>query len=187
MAPLWLNENFKVSFPERLAALLVWRVNLSGLRRDGLIEKNPVPFLIDAPQIPKAKNPKFFVLARYNCCLTVCRLLQPQILAPMSWFTWLIPWGHDPVRSAASPLKNPCEIHLEPVVLIEMKGHSLEEVVSAATKAAQAGMENTKNMVATMGKAKNLAKRAIRHPDPGALSTYLILSLMTEYLLSGNS
>ncbi|MGD8664337.1 MAG: dihydroxyacetone kinase subunit DhaL [Desulfobacterales bacterium] len=68
-----------------------------------------------------------------------------------------------------------------------MKEHSLEEALFAATKAAQDGMENTKNMVATMGKAKTLGKRAIGHPDPGALSTYLILSLMTEYLLSGNS
>jgi dihydroxyacetone kinase-like protein len=68
-----------------------------------------------------------------------------------------------------------------------MKGHSLEEALSTATKAAQEGMENTKNMVASMGKAKTLGKRAIGHPDPGALSTYLILSLMTEYLLSGNS
>ena len=68
-----------------------------------------------------------------------------------------------------------------------MKGHSLTKALAAATKAAQDGMENTKDMVATMGKAKTLGKRAIRHPDPGALSTYLILSLMTEYLLVGNS
>jgi dihydroxyacetone kinase-like protein len=68
-----------------------------------------------------------------------------------------------------------------------MKGRPLGEALAAATKAAQDGMENTKNMVATMGKAKTLGARAIGHPDPGALSTYLILSLMTEYLLSGNS
>ena len=68
-----------------------------------------------------------------------------------------------------------------------MKRQSLEKALAAATKAAQEGMENTKNMVATMGKAKTLGERAIGHPDPGALSTYLILSLMTEYLLSGNS
>jgi dihydroxyacetone kinase len=68
-----------------------------------------------------------------------------------------------------------------------MKGHSLEKALAAATKAAQEGMENTKNMVATMGKSKTLGARAIGYPDPGALSTYLILSLMTEYLLSGNS
>ena len=68
-----------------------------------------------------------------------------------------------------------------------MKGHSLEKALAAATKAAQEGMENTKNMVATMGKARSLGDRAIGYPDPGALSTYLILSLMTEYILSGNS
>lgn len=68
-----------------------------------------------------------------------------------------------------------------------MKGCPLGEALAAATKAAQEGMENTKNMVATMGKAKSLGDRAIGYPDPGALSTYLILSLMTEYILSGNS
>ena len=68
-----------------------------------------------------------------------------------------------------------------------MKGRPLGEALAAATKAAQDGMENTKNMVATMGKAKTLGARAIGYPDPGALSTHLILSLMTEYLLSGNS
>ena len=68
-----------------------------------------------------------------------------------------------------------------------MKGQSLEEALAATTKAAQEGMETTKNMVATIGKAKSLGQRAIGHPDPGALSTYLILSLMTEYLISGDS
>ena len=68
-----------------------------------------------------------------------------------------------------------------------MKGHSLTKALAAATKAAQEGMENTKNMVATMGKARSLGDRAIGYADPGALSTYLILSLMTEYLLAGNS
>jgi dihydroxyacetone kinase-like protein len=68
-----------------------------------------------------------------------------------------------------------------------MKRHSLEDALTAVTKAAQEGMENTKNMTATMGKAKSLGDRAIGYPDPGALSTYLILSLMTEYLVSGNS
>ena len=68
-----------------------------------------------------------------------------------------------------------------------MKGHSLEEALTAVTKAAQEGMENTKNMTAAMGKAKSLGDRAIGYPDPGALSTYLILSLMTEYLVSGSS
>lgn len=68
-----------------------------------------------------------------------------------------------------------------------MKGHSLAKALAAATKAAQEGMENTKNMIATIGKARSLGDRAIGYPDPGALSTYLILSLMTEYLLSGNS
>ena len=92
-------------------------------------------------------------------------------------------------RGKAKPGDNTMVDALEPSACnaTAMKGHSLEEVLAAATKAAQEGMENTQNMVATMGKAKTLGKRAIGHPDPGALSTYLILSLMTEYLLAGNS
>jgi dihydroxyacetone kinase-like protein len=63
-----------------------------------------------------------------------------------------------------------------------MQGHPLDEALAAVTKAAEHGMEQTKNMVAAMGKAKTLGNRAIGHPDPGALSTYLILSFMTAYL-----
>jgi len=37
-------------------------------------------------------------------------------------------------------------------------------------------------MVATVGKAKTLGERALGHPDPGALSTYLILKYMAEYV-----
>jgi hypothetical protein len=45
----------------------------------------------------------FYVPTRCSSCLRVCRLLVPKIFAPMSWFTWLIPWDCDPVRSAVSP------------------------------------------------------------------------------------
>ena len=65
-----------------------------------------------------------------------------------------------------------------------MQGHSLDEAVAAVAKAAEIGMEQTKNMVAVKGKAKTLGTRAIGYPDPGALSTYLILSLMSAYFHS---
>ncbi|UCD82193.1 MAG: DAK2 domain-containing protein, partial [Desulfobacterales bacterium] len=68
-----------------------------------------------------------------------------------------------------------------------MKACALDEVLTAVTKAAEHGMEQTKNMVAAIGKAKTLGDRAIGHPDPGALSVYLILSLMTAYLHSQSS
>ncbi len=46
-------------------------------------------------------------------------------------------------------------------------------------------MEATKKMVAKVGKAKTLGERSLDHPDPGAVSTYLILKYMTEYV-TGN-
>ena len=33
-----------------------------------------------------------------------------------------------------------------------------------------------------VGKAKTLGERALGHPDPGSISTYLILKFMTEYV-----
>ncbi|MBC8253200.1 MAG: DAK2 domain-containing protein, partial [Ardenticatenia bacterium] len=50
------------------------------------------------------------------------------------------------------------------------------------TEAARQGMEQTKDMVAKSGKAKTLGERSLGHPDPGALSTYLILNYMAEYV-----
>lgn len=58
----------------------------------------------------------------------------------------------------------------------------LESALEAATEAARDGMEKTKAMVATMGRAKSLGDRAIGHPDPGAVSTHLILSYMAQFV-----
>ncbi len=57
----------------------------------------------------------------------------------------------------------------------------LDEALSAVTEAARAGMEATKNMIASVGRAKTLGERSLGHPDPGAVSTYLILRSMWEY------
>jgi dihydroxyacetone kinase-like protein len=43
-------------------------------------------------------------------------------------------------------------------------------------------LENTKDMIATIGKAKTLGERSLGHPDPGAISTYLILKFMSDYV-----
>jgi dihydroxyacetone kinase-like protein len=64
------------------------------------------------------------------------------------------------------------------------QGRPLDDALAAAAGAAEQGMQQTKNMVAAMGKAKPLGARAIGHADPGALSTYLILNLMNAYLHS---
>jgi dihydroxyacetone kinase-like protein len=58
----------------------------------------------------------------------------------------------------------------------------LDEALIRVTEAARLGMESTKDMVAALGKSQSLGERSLGHPDPGALSTYLILKFMTEYV-----
>jgi dihydroxyacetone kinase-like protein len=57
-------------------------------------------------------------------------------------------------------------------------GASLTEALEAAVLAAQAGMESTVPLVARKGRASYLGKRSVGHQDPGATSTYLILSTL---------
>jgi dihydroxyacetone kinase-like protein len=74
---------------------------------------------------------------------------------------------------------------LEPAALTsqELASAPLNESLTAVTEAAREGMEATRDMVAKVGKAKTLGERARGHPDPGAVSTYLILKYMTEYVI----
>ena len=74
---------------------------------------------------------------------------------------------------------------LEPAALKsqELTSAPLVESLVAVTEAAKEGMEATKDMVANVGKAKTLGQRSLGHPDPGAVSTYLILKYMTEYVV----
>jgi phosphoenolpyruvate---glycerone phosphotransferase subunit DhaL len=51
----------------------------------------------------------------------------------------------------------------------------------AAAEAATQGVERTKSMIATTGKAKTLGERSLGHPDPGAISVSLILDAMRAY------
>lgn len=59
---------------------------------------------------------------------------------------------------------------------------NLNTALSAIADAAGNGMENTKNMIATMGRAKSLGERSLGHPDPGAVSMHLILCFMKDYV-----
>lgn len=61
----------------------------------------------------------------------------------------------------------------------------LHQAMAAAAEAARLGMERTKEMVAAVGKAKALGERSLGHPDPGAVSTYLILDFMRAYVEEG--
>ncbi|MEH6725081.1 MAG: DAK2 domain-containing protein, partial [Hyphomicrobiales bacterium] len=46
------------------------------------------------------------------------------------------------------------------------------------------GVEASKPMIATTGKARSLGERSIGHPDPGAISVSIILGAMKSYAAS---
>lgn len=56
--------------------------------------------------------------------------------------------------------------------------------VRNATDAAKGGVEATKGMIATTGKARTLGERSLGHPDPGAVSMSLILEAMRDYIVA---
>lgn len=51
----------------------------------------------------------------------------------------------------------------------------------AALAAAEAGVEKTKDMIATKGRASYLGERSLGHQDPGATSFTLLLSVIAKY------
>lgn len=57
----------------------------------------------------------------------------------------------------------------------------LPATVTAAAAAALEGVEATKDMIATTGKARSLGERSLGHPDPGAISISLILKAMQDF------
>ena len=73
---------------------------------------------------------------------------------------------------------------LQPAATIseDMRLAPLSESLPAVAGAAEQGMEKTKEMIASIGKAKTLGERSLGHADPGAISTYLILKFMTEFV-----
>jgi dihydroxyacetone kinase-like protein len=87
-------------------------------------------------------------------------------------------------RGKANPGDKTMVDALEPAALKsqELRMVPLDESLIAVTEAARQGMEGTKDLVATKGKAKTLGERSLGHPDPGAVSTYLILKFMMEYV-----
>lgn len=56
------------------------------------------------------------------------------------------------------------------------------EAIAAVAAGATGGMEKTKAMIATMGRAKTLGEKSIGHPDPGALSVSIMFNTMNEYV-----
>ncbi|MEC7906590.1 MAG: dihydroxyacetone kinase subunit DhaL [Verrucomicrobiota bacterium] len=58
---------------------------------------------------------------------------------------------------------------------------SIAEACHAAAAGANEGMEATKAMIATVGRAKTLGEKSIGFPDPGALSVSIILQTMSDF------
>ncbi|MEQ1951461.1 dihydroxyacetone kinase subunit DhaL [Mesorhizobium sp. CN2-181] len=61
-------------------------------------------------------------------------------------------------------------------------GEGLQAATATAVEGALAGVEATKDMIATTGKARSLGERSIGHPDPGAISISLILTAMRDFV-----
>ena len=59
-------------------------------------------------------------------------------------------------------------------------GEPLGACLNAAAQAAEDGMEKTRDMIATLGRAKTLGERARGHRDPGAISMALMLRGLAE-------
>jgi dihydroxyacetone kinase-like protein len=64
----------------------------------------------------------------------------------------------------------------------EAGGQGLAAATSAATAGALKGVEASRAMIATTGKARSLGERSIGHPDPGAISISLILKAMQDFV-----
>lgn len=61
------------------------------------------------------------------------------------------------------------------------EGSNIVEALEAACKSAYEGVEFTKTIIATKGRASYLGERSIGHQDPGATSAALTLEAVLEY------
>lgn len=59
-------------------------------------------------------------------------------------------------------------------------GGNIHEAAVLATKAAEEGIEYTKTIIATRGRASYLGERSIGHQDPGATSSTIIIKVFSE-------
>ncbi|MBR0094434.1 MAG: dihydroxyacetone kinase subunit L [Synergistaceae bacterium] len=63
-------------------------------------------------------------------------------------------------------------------------GANMIEALEAACKSAREGVEYTKTIIATKGRASYLGERSIGHQDPGATSSTLTLEAILDYMKS---
>ncbi len=87
-------------------------------------------------------------------------------------------------RGGASPGDKTMIDALEPAAREASENISLPlyELISLVSQAADRGKEESKDMIATMGRAKTLGERSLGHPDAGACSVAIILKSMSEFI-----
>lgn len=61
-------------------------------------------------------------------------------------------------------------------------GENAKVCFTKAVEAAEAGVEYTKTIIATKGRASYLGERSIGHQDPGATSSLVILTVIRDFL-----
>jgi phosphoenolpyruvate---glycerone phosphotransferase subunit DhaL len=64
----------------------------------------------------------------------------------------------------------------------EVIGSPLPDALAAVASAAETGRDDSKAMVATLGRAKTMGDAVIGHPDAGACSVALMLRTMADYV-----
>lgn len=62
------------------------------------------------------------------------------------------------------------------------EGKTLNESFLLASEKAKEGMEATKDIIATKGRASYLGERSIGHIDPGSASSYIIIKTISDQL-----
>ena len=74
------------------------------------------------------------------------------------------------------------EPYLNSLIESKEKGLSIIECLDNAQKASYEGLEKTKEIKATKGRASYIGDRSIGHQDAGATSSYLMLKTIYEYI-----
>lgn len=64
---------------------------------------------------------------------------------------------------------------------MEQTKGSPSEILAAGLSAAEEGVERTKDMIATKGRASYLGERSLGHQDPGATSFTMLLSVIAKH------
>ncbi len=60
------------------------------------------------------------------------------------------------------------------------EGKTVGEVLNAGVKAAWSGVEHTKDLIATKGRASYVGERGLGHQDPGATSYSFMLEVISK-------